>query len=135
MYMLLQFSGNTSYEVDKLDENSYDGTVINAGYAGAVLSFRKSFIIPTPKQLKHLVDPAYKTPTETNISRFLLKTESLVYSPSLSCHLSVVEQVCPIELFFRRKLSDFKGTPSASLENLKEEWWKSISHCFQRIFW
>ena len=62
--------------------------VINAGYAGAVLSFRKSFIIPTPKQLKHLVDPPYKTSTETNISRFLLKTESLVYSPSLSYHFS-----------------------------------------------
>lgn len=115
--------------MDKLDKHSYLGCMKIGGH-----SFHKALIILNEKQWKHLNESTYEACIETKGNPFLLKSEFSVDSSSLSRHLSVVEPVTPIKVFFEQKLNDFNKSFSASSCDHREEWWKFIRECFRTIF-
>lgn len=112
--------------MDKIDEQSYLGCMKIGSH-----SSHKALIILNQNQLKYLKESTYEAFIKRN--PFLLKSEFLIES-SLSCHMSVVDPVIPIKVFFERKLNDFKETSSSSSSFDRENWWRFICESFHSIF-
>lgn len=126
MYILyLQFSDSISFAMDKIDEQSYLGCMKIGSH-----SSHKALIILNQNQLKYLKESTYEACIKRN--PFLLKSEFLI--ETLSCHMSVVDPVIPIKVFFVRKLNEFKKTSSSSSSFDRENWWSFIRELFHSIF-